>query len=46
MRIILQRRRWSLLSHVLGMEPAAHARIALTWTPDRMREEGKGDAQE
>ena len=40
--IILQRRRWRWLGHVLTMEPAAHARAALLiWTPEGSRERGR-----
>ena len=34
MKIILKRKRWWWVGHTLRMEPSAHARIALTWTPE------------
>ena len=43
METTLQRRRWKWLGHVLRMEPTAHARTALTCTPEK---EGKGGVQE
>ena len=39
MGIILQRRRWRWLGHVLRMEPTARARTALTWTQSEGRKE-------
>ena len=37
MNNILKRRRWRWIGHTLRMEPSAHARIALTWTPEGRR---------
>jgi len=41
MNIILKRKRWRWVGHTLRMEPSAHARIALTWTPEGRRKRGR-----
>ena len=40
MNIILKRKRWRWSGHTLRTEPSAHARIALTWTPEGRRNRG------
>ena len=41
MHTILRRKRWRWVGHTLRMEPSAHARIALTWTPEGRRKRGR-----
>ena len=40
MNNILKRKRWRWIGHTLRMEPAAHARIVLTLTPEGRRKRG------
>ena len=40
MNNILKRKGWRWVGHTLRMEPSAHARIALTWTPEGRRKRG------
>ena len=41
MSIIIKRRRWKWLGHVLRMENNRHARTAITWTPEGKRKRGR-----
>ena len=41
MGTILRRRMWEWLGHVLRMEPTAHTRTALTWTPEGRGKRGR-----
>ena len=39
--IVIKRRRWKWLGHVLRMDNSRHAKIAISWTPDGKRKSGR-----